>query len=51
MQKELQTLKAHTMNVKSLDLDPQEEFFVSGSNEGNVKAWDLPTFQLRYDFL
>ena len=47
MQKELETIKAHTMNVKSLDLDPLEDFFISGSNEGNVKAFDLPSFACR----
>jgi len=44
MQKEIHNIKAHTLNVKSLALDPSEDFFVSGSNEGNVKAWELPSF-------
>jgi WD40 repeat protein len=39
------TIKAHSMNVKSLALDVDEQFVVSGSNEGSVKAWCLPQFQ------
>ncbi len=31
------------MNVKSLTLTSQESFLVSGSNEGNIKVWDLPS--------
>jgi WD40 repeat protein len=41
----METFKAHSLNVKSLDIDPQEDFIISGSNEGNVKAWELPTLQ------
>ncbi len=46
-QKILDTVKAHNLNVKSLALDPLEDFIISGSNEGNVKAWDLPTLKYR----
>src|SRR5688572_19657158 len=46
-QKVLATVKAHSMNVKSLAVDPLEDFIVSGSNEGSVKAWDLPSLNCR----
>jgi WD40 repeat protein len=46
-QKILDTFKAHNMNVKSLAVDPQEDFIISGSSEGNVKLWDLPTLKNR----
>jgi WD40 repeat protein len=35
------------MNVKSLAVDPLEDVIVSGSNEGSVKAWDLPSLNCR----
>jgi WD40 repeat protein len=43
----LSSVKAHTLNVKSLAVDPMEDFIISGSNEGSVKAWDLPTLTCR----
>lgn len=49
-QKELERMKAHTMNVKSLALDPMEKFIISGSNEGNVRVWELPTFTCKYSW-
>lgn len=39
----LETIKAHNMNIKSISLSPYEDFIVTGSNEGNVKVWNLPT--------
>jgi len=42
-QRVMESVKAHTMNVKSLTLSPEEDFVVSGSNEGNVKVWSLPS--------
>jgi hypothetical protein len=34
-------LAAHPRNVKDLSVDPSQNFLISGSNEGNVKIWDL----------
>jgi WD40 repeat protein len=31
------------MNVKSMAIDPEQQFILSGSSEGNAKLWDLPT--------
>jgi len=46
-QKILDTIKGHTMNVKSLALSPPEDFILTGSNEGNIKMWDLPSFSCK----
>lgn len=43
----METVKAHNLNVRTLALDPQEDFLITGSNEGNVKAFELPTLKYR----
>jgi len=42
-EKLLETIKAHSMNVRSLAISYDENHAFSGSNEGSVKAWELPT--------
>ena len=46
-QKLLETIKGHTLNVKSLALDSLEDFFLSGSSEGNIKSWSLPSLECK----
>ena len=41
----LSSTKAHSQNVKSLTLSSHEDFFISGSSEGTIKAFDLPSLQ------
>ncbi|KAN0040986.1 hypothetical protein ACTFIV_003522 [Dictyostelium citrinum] len=41
--KQLDSFKAHHLNTKSLALDPFEEFVCSGSSDGNIKIWSLPS--------
>ncbi|EDR41063.1 WD-40 repeat-containing protein [Dictyostelium discoideum AX4] len=41
--KQLESFKAHHLNTKSLALDPFEEFVCSGSSDGNIKIWSLPS--------
>ncbi len=40
-------LKAHDQNAKSLSIDAEENFFVSGSTDGSIKVWDLPSLEER----
>ncbi|KYR01250.1 WD-40 repeat-containing protein [Tieghemostelium lacteum] len=37
------TFKAHQLNTKTIAMDPSEEFLISGSSDGNVKVWSLPS--------
>eukprot|EP01133_Synstelium_polycarpum_P008357 gene8357-9815_t len=39
----LDNFKGHSLNTKSLALDPTEEFVASGSSDGNIKTWALPS--------
>ncbi|EFA80088.1 WD-40 repeat-containing protein [Heterostelium album PN500] len=41
--KTLDNFKGHSLNTKSLALDPTEDFVVSGSSDGNIKTWSLPS--------
>jgi len=42
----LESFKPHTLNIKSLSVDMMEQFAVSGSSDGNIKIWDLPTMAI-----
>jgi len=46
-QKVMDVIKGHTLNVKSLAIDAQEDFLLSGSSEGNVKSWALPSMECK----
>ncbi|PRP78005.1 WD-40 repeat-containing protein, partial [Planoprotostelium fungivorum] len=47
-QKVLESItRAHSMNVKTLAVSQQEDSVMSGSSEGNLKLWDLPSFTCR----
>eukprot|EP01122_Echinamoeba_exundans_P017752 TRINITY_DN970_c0_g2_i1.p1 TRINITY_DN970_c0_g2~~TRINITY_DN970_c0_g2_i1.p1 ORF type:complete len:2340 (+),score=198.18 TRINITY_DN970_c0_g2_i1:69-7088(+) len=39
----VQELDGHTRAIKDLSIDPSQNWMISGSNEGNVKIWDLST--------
>ncbi|EGC36145.1 hypothetical protein DICPUDRAFT_151429 [Dictyostelium purpureum] len=41
--RQLESFKAHQLNTKTLALDPFEEFICSGSSDGNIKVWSLPS--------
>lgn len=43
----VQTIVAHRSEVWSLDVDPSEENLLSGSGEGEVKAWKIDQEALR----
>jgi WD40 repeat protein len=39
----VQELDGHSRAIKDLSIDPSQNWMISGSNEGNVKIWDLST--------
>jgi hypothetical protein len=41
----LEIIKEHSLNVRSIHIDPFEEFFVTGSTEGSIKAFTLPSLR------
>eukprot|EP01132_Coremiostelium_polycephalum_P008618 gene8618-10608_t len=41
--KTIESFKGHSLNTKSLALDPFEEFVASGSSDGSIKVWSLPS--------
>ncbi|XP_043915100.1 dmX-like protein 1 [Protopterus annectens] len=43
--------QAHDSPVKAVAVDPTEEYFITGSAEGNVKVWSLSTHNLLHTFL
>jgi WD40 repeat protein len=43
----MNTISAHQGTVKSMSLHPQEHLLVTGSSDGNVKIWDLPSLSSR----
>ncbi|KAM9368029.1 dmX-like protein 1 [Phaethornis superciliosus] len=45
-----QLLQSHDSPVKAIAVDPTEEYFVTGSAEGNIKVWSLSTFSLLHTF-
>ncbi|NXJ65771.1 DMXL1 protein, partial [Rostratula benghalensis] len=46
-----QLLQSHDSPVKAIAVDPTEEYFVTGSAEGNIKVWSLSTFNILYTFI
>ncbi|NWR38283.1 DMXL1 protein, partial [Tachuris rubrigastra] len=46
-----QLLQSHDSPVKAIAVDPTEEYFVTGSAEGNIKVWSLCTFNLLHTFI
>nr|XP_021533119.1 dmX-like protein 1 isoform X3 [Aotus nancymaae] len=46
-----QHFQSHDSPVKAIAIDPTEEYFVTGSAEGNIKIWSLSTFGLLHTFV
>ncbi|XP_054253482.1 dmX-like protein 1 isoform X5 [Indicator indicator] len=46
-----QLLQSHDSPVKAIAVDSMEEYFVTGSAEGNIKVWSLSTFSLLHTFI
>ncbi|XP_069887632.1 dmX-like protein 1 isoform X4 [Dipodomys merriami] len=46
-----QLFQSHDSPVKAIAIDPTEEYFVTGSAEGNIKIWSLSTFGLLHTFI
>ncbi|KAM4819521.1 dmX-like protein 1 isoform 5-T5 [Thomomys bottae] len=46
-----QLFQSHDSPVKAVAIDPTEEYFVTGSAEGNIKVWSLSTFSLLHTFI
>ncbi|KAG5848989.1 hypothetical protein ANANG_G00105310 [Anguilla anguilla] len=46
----LNTFQAHDSAIKALALDSTEDFFVTGSAEGNMKVWKLTGHGLMHSF-
>uniref|UniRef100_G1RML6 DmX-like protein 1 n=1 Tax=Nomascus leucogenys TaxID=61853 RepID=G1RML6_NOMLE len=46
-----QLFQSHDSPVKAIAVDPTEEYFVTGSAEGNIKIWSLSTFGLLHTFV
>uniref|UniRef100_A0A5F8GCU3 Dmx like 1 n=1 Tax=Monodelphis domestica TaxID=13616 RepID=A0A5F8GCU3_MONDO len=46
-----QFFQSHDSPVKAIAVDPTEEYFVTGSAEGNIKIWSLSTFALLHTFI
>ncbi|XP_071118494.1 dmX-like protein 2 isoform X1 [Haliotis cracherodii] len=44
------TFQAHDGPIKCLAMDSEEEYFVTGSAEGDVKVWGLDIHQLLFSF-
>lgn len=40
-------LRGHTLTVRAIALSPDEQTLASGSHDGTIKLWDLPTGNLR----
>ncbi|KAL1773749.1 dmX 1 isoform X3 [Sigmodon hispidus] len=50
-QQQRQLFQSHDSPVKAIAIDPTEEYFVTGSAEGNIKIWSLSTFSLLHTFI
>uniref|UniRef100_A0A670XS26 Dmx like 1 n=1 Tax=Pseudonaja textilis TaxID=8673 RepID=A0A670XS26_PSETE len=46
-----QFFQSHDSPIKAIAVDPTEEYFVTGSAEGNIKVWCLSNFSLLHTFL
>ncbi|XP_053150335.1 dmX-like protein 1 isoform X3 [Hemicordylus capensis] len=46
-----QFFQSHDSQVKAIAVDPTEEYFVTGSAEGNIKVWSLSSFSLLHTFI
>lgn len=46
-----QLFQSHDSPVKAIAVDPTEEYFVTGSAEGNIKIWSLSSFSLLHTFI
>ncbi|XP_019410499.1 PREDICTED: dmX-like protein 1 isoform X3 [Crocodylus porosus] len=46
-----QLFQSHDSPIKAIAVDPTEEYFVTGSAEGNIKVWSLSTFNLLHTFV
>ncbi|XP_014586211.1 dmX-like protein 1 isoform X2 [Equus przewalskii] len=46
-----QLFQSHDSPVKAIAIDPTEEYFVTGSAEGNIKIWSLSAFNLLHTFI
>ncbi|KAK3098460.1 hypothetical protein FSP39_019692 [Pinctada imbricata] len=44
------TFQAHDVPIRCLAMDPEEEYFVTGSSEGDIKVWGLDVHQLVVNF-
>ncbi|XP_055486984.1 dmX-like protein 1 [Leucoraja erinacea] len=45
-----QTFQAHDSPIKAIAVDPTEEYFITGSAEGNMKIWNLSTLNPIHTF-
>uniref|UniRef100_G3UN45 Dmx like 1 n=1 Tax=Loxodonta africana TaxID=9785 RepID=G3UN45_LOXAF len=43
--------QSHDSPIKAIAIDPTEEYFVTGSAEGNIKIWSLSTCSLLHTFI
>ncbi|XP_077200473.1 dmX-like protein 1 isoform X2 [Paroedura picta] len=46
-----QVFQSHDSPVKAIAVDPTEDYFVTGSAEGNIKVWSLSNFSLLHTFI
>uniref|UniRef100_A0A670JHL5 Dmx like 1 n=1 Tax=Podarcis muralis TaxID=64176 RepID=A0A670JHL5_PODMU len=46
-----QFFQSHDSPIKAIAVDPTEEYFVTGSAEGNIKVWSLSNFGLLHTFI
>ncbi|XP_060091539.1 dmX-like protein 1 isoform X1 [Heteronotia binoei] len=46
-----QLFQSHDSPVKAISVDPTEDYFVTGSAEGNIKVWSLSNFSLLHTFI
>ncbi|XP_063036223.1 dmX-like protein 1 isoform X9 [Melospiza melodia melodia] len=51
LKQQQQLLQSHDSPVKAIAVDPTEEYFVTGSAEGNIKVWSLSAFNLLHTFI
>lgn len=46
----LHTFQAHDCLIKTIAIDPVEQFFVTGTIDGDLKVWDLATLKMVESF-